>query len=215
MKHEQTTGEAWAGITQNQQQAQLVLTHLFQLQSVEDFKDQTIGWLQLMPENVILEFNKLPETMRTTRHWLMGDEETPPRNEKEQAQQHAALFGFLLYFFDQCWLLFGRDMHEQKAVNWNFAGQIPHRNLKDLLKSITLKHAVNVLYDALVTVTGTEYQIQFQSKIRELESATGEEREQYADEESDEYTSLMVMFAHFRSLLDATWYLLCMPPHAQ
>lgn len=209
MKHEQTTGGSWAGITQNKQQAQLVLNHLFQLQSIEGFKDQLIGWLQLMPESVVLEFNKLPETMRTTRRWLMGDEDTPPQNKKEQEQQHAALFGFLLYFFDQCWLLFGKDMHEQKEVNWNFAGQTPYRNLKDLLKSITLNHAVNVLYDALVTVTGTEYQIQFQSKIRELESATEEELNQYSDEENDEYTRLTVMFAHFRSLLDATWYLLC------
>jgi hypothetical protein len=208
MKQEQTAGEAWAGITQNREQAQVVLKHLFETYSIEDLKDQIMGWLQLMPAKVIMEFNRLPETLQTTRHWLLGDEETPPKNEKELAQQRAALFGFLIYFFDQCWLLFGRDIHEQKAADWNFTGKAPHTQLTDLLKSITLTHAVNLLYEALVAVTGNDYQIAFQSRIRELEYATEEEMEQFGDEPAGEYTRLMVMFAHFRSLMDATWYLL-------
>lgn len=208
MENEAIAGQSQPGILHSKEQAKMVLYHLFGVHPLSHFEQAAVNWLHQLPETVFIEFCRLPAQIKKGKIWALGRETSPPLKGKERMQQLATVFGWLLPFLEQCWLLYGREIYEKKPVNWNFYNKPEYRNLMDFITITTLPHIVNLLHSAMVTVTGKEYLDKLTINLKQLENAGAEELEKlYAHPALNLHTELVVTFGHFRCLLEANWLL--------
>lgn len=212
MDNKQITGPGYTCLIQSKAQAEMVLYQVFKTYTLEQLHYQALYWLGFMPANVIQEYEHLSTTLEQSESWLLGDEASPFTEEKDLAIQKAVLILVLIQFATHSWQLFGRDIHAGKSVTWEFGGLRSFQILDSLIKSITLSHIMNLLQQALETVTGKEYLLRFREEMKKAAPVTDAEHNQVPEEAPPgEHRNLMLISDNFCCLVEACYALLKHP----
>lgn len=194
----------------SKEQAIFILHHIYSTYTWENLLAMASQWVDMMPQPIVHTFDAICKEMPETDYWLLGCEEKPFTAEKDLNTQKAFMMLILCQFADQCWQLFGKDVHEGKSVNWDFhAEQRPCSIMKDLTQCQTLRHALNIMYECLVVVTGSKYVERMLKKLKKFTPETEQEYKQLrAALKPARFADLVVVYGHYKCLLAAIYFLM-------